>query len=128
MSPETLRGWEKPPSAPRRTLTDLNAARGETLAVSGQQDLRQEGKPLIVPDGWQATYGPFREAGWLEVARNSAESEATEKYRRCLDLRMSTVKGWCSGVGNDLFDEAIQLLCDMGFVEEAGVAQLERGL
>ncbi len=38
----------------------------------------------------------------------------------------SVAKGWCTEIGNDVCDDAIQVFGGMGFVEETGIAQLFR--
>ncbi|WP_302140589.1 acyl-CoA dehydrogenase [Halomonas alkalicola] len=68
----------------------------------------------------------YTSAGWFDVARHHPEAEVADKYRRYVDLLMPVAKGWCTEVGNDLCDEAIQVFGGMGFVEETGVAQLFR--
>ncbi|MCE8005168.1 acyl-CoA dehydrogenase [Billgrantia ethanolica] len=68
----------------------------------------------------------YSAAGWFDLARHHPEAEAADKYRRYVDLLMPVAKGWCTEVGNDLCDEAIQVFGGMGFVEETGVAQLFR--
>ncbi|WP_253448669.1 acyl-CoA dehydrogenase [Halomonas sp. Y3] len=68
----------------------------------------------------------YTAAGWFDVARHHPEAEVADKYRRYVDLLMPVAKGWCTEVGNDLCDEAIQVFGGMGFVEETGVAQLFR--
>ncbi|MGY6566064.1 MAG: acyl-CoA dehydrogenase [Halomonadaceae bacterium] len=68
----------------------------------------------------------YSAAGWFDLARHHPEAEVADKYRRYVDLLMPVAKGWCTEVGNDLCDEAIQVFGGMGFVEETGVAQLFR--
>lgn len=68
----------------------------------------------------------YSAAGWFDIARHHCEAEVADKYRRYVDLLMPVAKGWCTEVGNDLCDEAIQVFGGMGFVEETGVAQLFR--
>ncbi|MFQ3789576.1 acyl-CoA dehydrogenase [Halomonas sp. A29] len=68
----------------------------------------------------------YSAAGWFDLARHHPQAEVANKYRRYVDLLMPVAKGWCTEVGNDLCDEAIQVFGGMGFVEETGVAQLFR--
>lgn len=68
----------------------------------------------------------YTAAGWFDIARHHPDPEVADKYRRYVDLLMPVAKGWCTEVGNDLCDEAIQVFGGMGFVEETGVAQLFR--
>ncbi|MBD3896775.1 acyl-CoA dehydrogenase [Halomonas sp. ML-15] len=68
----------------------------------------------------------YTAAGWFDIARHHADSEVADKHRRYVDLLMPVAKGWCTEVGTDLCDEAIQVFGGMGFVEETGVAQLFR--
>ncbi|UYG03353.1 acyl-CoA dehydrogenase [Halomonas sp. LR3S48] len=68
----------------------------------------------------------YSAAGWFDLARHHPDAEVADKYRRYVDLLMPVAKGWCTEVGNDLCDEAIQVFGGMGFVEETGVAQLFR--
>ncbi|MFY0992928.1 acyl-CoA dehydrogenase [Halomonas sp. C05BenzN] len=68
----------------------------------------------------------YTAAGWFDIARHHPEADVADKHRRYVDLLMPVAKGWCTEVGNDLCDEAIQVFGGMGFVEETGVAQLFR--
>ncbi|QOR40345.1 acyl-CoA dehydrogenase [Billgrantia diversa] len=68
----------------------------------------------------------YTAAGWFDIARHHPDAEGADKRRRYVDLLMPVAKGWCTEVGNDLCDEAIQVFGGMGFVEETGVAQLFR--
>ncbi|MBW6393283.1 acyl-CoA dehydrogenase [Billgrantia antri] len=68
----------------------------------------------------------YSAAGWFDIARHHPDDEVADKHRRYVDLLMPVAKGWCTEVGNDLCDEAIQVFGGMGFVEETGVAQLFR--
>ncbi|MGQ4878075.1 acyl-CoA dehydrogenase [Billgrantia sp. LNSP4103-1] len=68
----------------------------------------------------------YSAAGWFDIARHHPDPGVADKHRRYVDLLMPVVKGWCTEVGNDLCDEAIQVFGGMGFVEETGVAQLFR--
>lgn len=68
----------------------------------------------------------YSAAGWFDIARHHPEAAVADKHRRYVDLLMPVAKGWCTEVGNDLCDEAIQVFGGMGFVEETGVAQLFR--
>ncbi|NIC07191.1 acyl-CoA dehydrogenase [Billgrantia bachuensis] len=68
----------------------------------------------------------YTAAGWFDLARHHPDAEVADKHRRYVDLLMPVAKGWCTEVGNDLCDEAIQVFGGMGFVEETGVAQLFR--
>lgn len=68
----------------------------------------------------------YTAAGWFDLARHATDIDVADKYRRYVDLLMPVAKGWCTEVGNDLCDEAIQVFGGMGFVEETGIAQLFR--
>ncbi|AQU84359.1 MULTISPECIES: acyl-CoA dehydrogenase [unclassified Halomonas] len=68
----------------------------------------------------------YTAAGWFDIARHHTNNDVADKHRRLVDLLMPVAKGWCTEVGNDLCDEAIQVFGGMGFVEETGVAQLFR--
>ncbi|HPY41571.1 MAG TPA: acyl-CoA dehydrogenase, partial [Thiolinea sp.] len=54
------------------------------------------------------------------------EQAVADKYRRYVDLLMPVAKGWCTEVGNEVCDDAIQVFGGMGFVEETGIAQYFR--
>lgn len=68
----------------------------------------------------------YSAAGWFDIAHHHPDAEVADKHRRYVDLLMPVAKGWCTEVGNELCDEAIQVFGGMGFVEETGVAQLFR--
>ncbi|MDW7748732.1 acyl-CoA dehydrogenase [Halomonas sp.] len=68
----------------------------------------------------------YTAAGWFDIAHHHPDAEVADKHRRYVDLLMPVAKGWCTEVGNELCDEAIQVFGGMGFVEETGVAQLFR--
>lgn len=68
----------------------------------------------------------YTAASWFDIANHHADAQIAEKHRRYVDLLMPVAKGWCTEVGNDICDEAIQVFGGMGFVEETGVAQLFR--
>lgn len=68
----------------------------------------------------------YTAASWFDIANHHADTQVAEKHRRYVDLLMPVAKGWCTEVGNDICDEAIQVFGGMGFVEETGVAQLFR--
>ncbi|MBB3139628.1 acyl-CoA dehydrogenase [Halomonas organivorans] len=68
----------------------------------------------------------YTAAGWFDLARHHPDAEVADRHRRYVDLLMPVAKGWCTEIGNDLCDEAIQVFGGMGFVEETGVAQLFR--
>ncbi|MGM0700781.1 MAG: acyl-CoA dehydrogenase [Pseudomonadota bacterium] len=68
----------------------------------------------------------YTAAGWFDIASHHSDAEVADKYRRYIDLLMPVAKGWCTEVGNDLCDEAIQVFGGMGYVEETGIAQLFR--
>lgn len=68
----------------------------------------------------------YTAAGWFDIAHHSPDAAAAGKARRYVDLLMPVAKGWCTEVGNDVCDEAIQVFGGMGFVEETGIAQFFR--
>ncbi|WP_163576174.1 acyl-CoA dehydrogenase [Halomonas faecis] len=68
----------------------------------------------------------YTAASWFDIARHHPDPDVADKHRRYVDLLMPVAKGWCTEVGNDLCDEAIQVFGGMGYVEETGVAQLFR--
>lgn len=68
----------------------------------------------------------YTAAGWFDFAHHSPDAAVADKYRRYVDLLMPVAKGWCTEVGNDVCDEAIQVFGGMGFVEETGIAQFFR--
>lgn len=68
----------------------------------------------------------YTAAGWFDISRHHPETAVAEKARRYVDLLMPVAKGWCTEVGNDICDEAIQVFGGMGFVEETGIAQFFR--
>lgn len=68
----------------------------------------------------------YSAAGWFDLARRHPDSTQAEKYRRYVDLLMPVAKGWCTEIGNDVCNDAIQVFGGMGFVEETGIAQLFR--
>ncbi len=65
----------------------------------------------------------YTAAGWFDVAHLHPDRALADKHGRYLDLLMPVAKGWCTEVGNDVCDDAIQVFGGMGFVEETGVAQ-----
>ncbi|MBB3191917.1 acyl-CoA dehydrogenase [Halomonas cerina] len=68
----------------------------------------------------------YTAAGWFDIAHHHPDAAVADRHRRYVDLLMPVAKGWCTEVGNELCDEAIQVFGGMGFVEETGVAQLFR--
>ncbi|NYS76475.1 MULTISPECIES: acyl-CoA dehydrogenase [Halomonadaceae] len=68
----------------------------------------------------------YTAASWFDIANHHADTQVADKHSRYVDLLMPVAKGWCTEVGNDICDEAIQVFGGMGFVEETGVAQLFR--
>jgi acyl-CoA dehydrogenase len=68
----------------------------------------------------------YTAAGWFDLAHHHPETAVTDKYRRYVDLLMPVAKGWCTEVGNEVCDDAIQVFGGMGFVEETGIAQYFR--
>jgi len=68
----------------------------------------------------------YSAAGWFDFARRDPDGDQADKYRRYVDLLMPVAKGWCTEIGNDVCDDAIQVFGGMGFVEETGIAQLFR--
>ncbi|QDF97873.1 acyl-CoA dehydrogenase [Azoarcus sp. DD4] len=68
----------------------------------------------------------YTAAGWFDFAHHSPDKAVADKYKRFVDLLMPVAKGWCTELGNDVCDEAIQVFGGMGFVEETGIAQFFR--
>lgn len=68
----------------------------------------------------------YTAAGWFDLAHHHPEPAVADKYRRYVDLLMPVAKGWCTEVGNEVCDDAIQIFGGMGFVEETGIAQYFR--
>lgn len=68
----------------------------------------------------------YTAAGWFDLAHHHPEQTVADKYRRYVDLLMPVAKGWCTEVGNEVCDDAIQVFGGMGFVEETGIAQYFR--
>ncbi len=102
-------------------------------AVTGEA-----GKPIIIhPDVKRALLSMrarvmamrallYTAAGWFDFAHHSTDKAVADKYRRYVDLLMPVAKGWCTEVGNEVCDDAIQIFGGMGFVEETGIAQFFR--
>lgn len=65
----------------------------------------------------------YTTAGWFDIAQHHPDKAVADKHARYLDLLMPVAKGWCTELGNEVCDEAIQVFGGMGFVEETGVAQ-----
>jgi len=68
----------------------------------------------------------YSAAGWFDRMHHDPDPAAAERCRRYVDLLMPVVKGWCTELGNETTDLAIQVHGGMGYVEETGVAQLRR--
>lgn len=68
----------------------------------------------------------YSAAGWFDLSHHHSDEAMADKYGRYVDLLMPVAKGWCTEVGNDICDDAIQVFGGMGFVEETGVAQFFR--
>jgi 3-(methylthio)propanoyl-CoA dehydrogenase len=68
----------------------------------------------------------YTAAGWFDRAHHDPDAAVADKCRRYVDLLMPVAKGWCTEMGNDVCDTAIQINGGMGFVEETGVAQYFR--
>lgn len=68
----------------------------------------------------------YTAASWFDLAHHHPEQAVADKYRRYVDLLMPVAKGWCTEVGNEVCDDAIQIFGGMGFVEETGIAQYFR--
>ena len=63
-------------------------------------------------------------------ARHSAPSprrrRAQAASRRCVDLMIPLVKGWCTEMGIEVASTGVQMHGGMGFIEETGAAQYLR--
>ncbi len=68
----------------------------------------------------------YTAAGWFDTAQHHPEKAIAAKHQRYIDLLMPVAKGWCTEVGNEVCDDAIQVFGGMGFVEETGIAQYFR--
>ena len=68
----------------------------------------------------------YTAASWFDIAHHHPDAEVAAKHRRYVDLLMPVAKGWCTEVGNEVCDDAIQVFGGMGFVEETGIAQFFR--
>ena len=68
----------------------------------------------------------YTAAGWFDLAHHHPDPVIADQYRRYVDLLMPVAKGWCTEVGNEVCDDAIQVFGGMGFVEETGIAQYFR--
>ena len=68
----------------------------------------------------------YTAASWFDVAEHHPDPAVADKHRRYIDLLMPVAKGWCTEVGNEVCDDAIQVFGGMGFVEETGIAQYFR--
>jgi 3-(methylthio)propanoyl-CoA dehydrogenase len=68
----------------------------------------------------------YTAAGWFDRAQYHPDVALADKCRRYVDLLMPVAKGWCTEIGNEVCDTAIQINGGMGFVEETGVAQYFR--
>ncbi len=68
----------------------------------------------------------YTAAGWFDQARHHPDSALADKCRRYVDLLMPVAKGWCTELGNEVCNTAIQINGGMGFIEETGVAQFFR--
>lgn len=68
----------------------------------------------------------YTAAGWFDIAHHHPDPVVAERHRRFVDVLMPVAKGWCTEVGNEVCDDALQVFGGMGFVEETGIAQLFR--
>ena len=68
----------------------------------------------------------YTAGGWFDIAHHHPDKDLAERHRRFVDVLMPVAKGWCTEVGNDVCDDAIQIFGGMGFVEETGIAQFFR--
>ena len=55
--------------------------------------------------------------------RHPDEASADGAARRCVDLLIPLVKGWCTEIGIEVASLGVQVHGGMGFIEETGAAQ-----
>jgi alkylation response protein AidB-like acyl-CoA dehydrogenase len=65
-------------------------------------------------------------AATLDAARRHPDEETRCRRQRLVDLLTPVVKAWCTDVGIDVADTAIQVHGGIGYIEESGVPQLLR--
>ncbi|WP_020396349.1 acyl-CoA dehydrogenase [Thiolinea disciformis] len=68
----------------------------------------------------------YTAASWFDLAHHHPDPNLAAKCRAYVDLLMPVAKGWCTEVGNEVCDDALQVFGGMGFVEETGIAQYFR--
>jgi 3-(methylthio)propanoyl-CoA dehydrogenase len=65
-------------------------------------------------------------AAALDAARRYPDEEMRRQRQRLVDLLTPVVKAWCTDIGIDVADTAIQVHGGIGYIEESGVPQFLR--
>ena len=65
-------------------------------------------------------------AAALDAARRHPNERARRRRQRLVDLLTPVVKAWCTDIGIDVADTAIQVHGGIGYIEESGVPQFLR--